>query len=89
MEWYIFLAVIGIYVLISLLILPMQYRFLIALKAEEEKNWLKGKKQGDMYDAMNAGELSLHGNMQGNPLFFLANLFASLLYRVKHRGDSM
>ena len=87
MELYIFLAVFGLYVLISLLILPMQYRFLIALKAEEEKHRLKGKKQGDMYDAMNAGELSLHSNMQGNPLFFLANLFASILYKVRHGGD--
>jgi Protein of unknown function (DUF3949) len=65
----------------------MQYRFLIVLKADEEKNRLKGKKQGEMYEAMNASELSLHGNMQGNPLFFLANLFASILYRVKHSGD--
>ncbi|MCC5804385.1 DUF3949 domain-containing protein [Rossellomorea vietnamensis] len=87
MELYIFLAIFGLYVLISLLMLPMQYRFLIALKAEEEKNRLKGKKQGEMYDDMNAGELSLHGNMQGNPLFFLANLFASILYRVKHGGS--
>ncbi|KPL58424.1 DUF3949 domain-containing protein [Rossellomorea vietnamensis] len=85
MEFTIFLAVIGLYVLISLLIVPMQYRFLIALKAEEEKNRLIGKKQGEMYDAMNAGELSLHGNMQGNPLFFLANVLASVLYRLKHR----
>ena len=85
MELSIFLAIFGLYVLISLLILPMQYRFLIALKAEEEKNRLKGKNQGEMYDAMNVGELSLHGNMQGNPLFFLANFFASILYRVKHR----
>ncbi|MEI2664023.1 DUF3949 domain-containing protein [Rossellomorea sp. LJF3] len=87
MELYIFLAIFGLYVLISLLILPMQYRFLIALKAEEEKSRLKGKKQGEMYDDMNAGELSLHSNMQGNPLFFLANLFASILYRVRHGGD--
>ncbi|UTE78462.1 DUF3949 domain-containing protein [Rossellomorea sp. KS-H15a] len=86
MELYIFLAIFGLYVLISLLILPMQYRFLIALKGEEEKNRLKGKKQGEMYDDMNAGELSLHSNMQGNPLFFLANLFASILYRVRHGG---
>jgi hypothetical protein len=87
MELIIFLGVFGLYVLISLLILPMQYRFLVVLKAEEQKNRLKGKKQGEMYDAMNAGELSLHGNMQGNPVFFLANLFASILYRMKHRGD--
>ncbi|BCB04126.1 DUF3949 domain-containing protein [Bacillus sp. KH172YL63] len=81
----IFLAVFGLYVLISLLILPIQYRFLVALKAEEEKNRLKGKKQGEMYDEMNAGELVLHENMQGNGLFFLANLLAAVIYRVRHR----
>ncbi|MCR8848200.1 DUF3949 domain-containing protein [Rossellomorea sp. SC111] len=86
MEFTIFLAAFGLYVLV-LILLPMQYRFLIALKADEEKNRLKGKKQAEMYDAMNVSELSLHGNMQGNPLFFLANLFASILYRVKHSGD--
>ncbi|MCA1053987.1 DUF3949 domain-containing protein [Rossellomorea aquimaris] len=84
----IFLAIVGVYFIISLILLPFQYRFLIALKAEEAKNRRKGRKQGDMYDRMNAGELSLHGNMQGNPLFLLANIMASILYRIKHANKN-
>ncbi|UII56533.1 DUF3949 domain-containing protein [Cytobacillus spongiae] len=84
MEFYIFLSIIGLYVLISLLILPFQYIFLVSLKAEEIKNKTKGKTQGEMYEDMNAGEAILHENMQGNPLFFLANLLASLIYKRKH-----
>lgn len=87
MELSVFLAGIGLYVILSLLILPMQYRFLIALKEKEQKNEMKGRTQGEMYDDMNAGEQVLHGNMQGNPLFFLANLMATILYKIKHPND--
>ncbi|WP_318508744.1 DUF3949 domain-containing protein [Bacillus sp. T3] len=87
MELYIFLSIVGLYVFISLLISPFQYRSLIELKEEEKKNKLKGKKQGEMYDAMNAGELSLQRNMQGNPLFFLSNIMVSIIYRIKHPKD--
>jgi Protein of unknown function (DUF3949) len=79
----VFLIIAGVYILISLLILPFQYRFLITLKKEEEKHRKKGRTQGDMYDKMNAGELALHSNMQGNPLFFLANILATIIYRLK------
>ena len=89
LELYIFLAIFSLYVLISLLILPFQYRFLVALKAEEKKNKSKGIHQGEMYDSKNAGELSLHGNMQGNPLFFLANIMASVIYKIKHPKDTL
>lgn len=37
-----------------------------------------------MYDNMRAGELVLHENIQGNPVFFLANFLASVIYRFKH-----
>jgi Protein of unknown function (DUF3949) len=81
----VFLGIIGVYILISLLILPFQYRFLLTLKNEEEKNRSKGRTQGEMYENMNAAELALHSNMQGNPLFFLANVLASIIYWIKHR----
>lgn len=84
MALYIFLAIFAFYVFISLLILPFQYHFLVALKEEEEKNKMKGKTQGEMYDNMDVGELALQENVQGNPLFFLANILASILYRIKH-----
>ncbi|MGA5689073.1 DUF3949 domain-containing protein [Cytobacillus pseudoceanisediminis] len=53
-------------------------------KKEEAKNEAKGKRQGEMYDNMRAGELVLHENIQGNPVFFLANFLASVIYRIKH-----
>ncbi|EWG12985.1 DUF3949 domain-containing protein [Cytobacillus firmus] len=80
----IFWVVLGLYVLLSLIILPMQYRFLANLKEMEAKNKAKGKTQGEMYDSMRVHELVLHENMQGNPIFFLANLLASVIYRIKH-----
>ncbi|UOE56247.1 DUF3949 domain-containing protein [Cytobacillus oceanisediminis] len=80
----IFWGILGIYVLFSLLILPMQYRFLAALKKKEAENKAKGKTQGEMYDSMRVDELVLHEDMQGNPIFFLANSLASVIYRIKH-----
>ncbi|WP_260508230.1 DUF3949 domain-containing protein [Cytobacillus firmus] len=62
----------------------MQYRFLTALKKEEAKNKAKGKREGDMYDNMSAGELVLHENIQENPVLFLVNFLASVIYRFKH-----
>ncbi|MEL3970970.1 DUF3949 domain-containing protein [Rossellomorea oryzaecorticis] len=85
----VFFIIIGVYILISLLILPFQYRFLLVLKKEEEKYRKKGLTQGEMYDKMNAGELALHSNMQGNPLFFLANVLASIIYWLKHREKTL
>jgi Protein of unknown function (DUF3949) len=84
----VFLIIAGVYILISLLILPFQYRFLITLKREEEKHRKKGRTQGEMYDSMKAGDLALHSNMQGNPLFLLANILASIIYRFKQRKKS-
>lgn len=81
----IFLGILGIYILLSIFLLPIQYRYIKALKAEENKLRSNGKKQSEMYDKMNAGELVLHENAQGNGLFFLANIFASILYRIRHR----
>ncbi|MCM3708073.1 MULTISPECIES: DUF3949 domain-containing protein [Cytobacillus] len=80
----IFGVVLGLYVLLSLIILPMQYRFLVNLKEMGAKNRVMGKTQGNMHDSMRAAELVLHENMQGNPIFFLANLLASGIYRIKH-----
>ncbi|MCS0669922.1 DUF3949 domain-containing protein [Cytobacillus firmus] len=84
MLFNIFGGILGLYVLLSLLILPMQYHYLSAIKKEEAQNKAKGKRQGEMYDNMRAGELVLHENIQGNPVFFLANFLASVIYRIKH-----
>ncbi|RWZ55053.1 DUF3949 domain-containing protein [Halobacillus fulvus] len=69
---------LGIYLFISLILTPFQYRYLSAL--EEER-----KRSSDYYEAMPVQEEVLHGNAQGNPLFFLANLFAWLLLKLKKK----
>ncbi|WP_226668098.1 DUF3949 domain-containing protein [Metabacillus litoralis] len=78
------LIIIAVYLLISLVILPMQYRYLVSLKETEAKNKTKGTTQGEMYEKMNPGESMLHENAQGNPLFLLANILAAIIYRIKH-----
>ncbi|MGG0737546.1 DUF3949 domain-containing protein [Niallia taxi] len=85
----IFITVISLYILLSIVMLPLQYRFLVALKQEEAKFKAKGKTQGDMYDEMNAGEQALHSNIQGSALFFLANIMASIVYKLKHPKTSV
>ncbi|KAF0820800.1 MULTISPECIES: DUF3949 domain-containing protein [unclassified Cytobacillus] len=84
MFFKLFWGILGLYILFSLLILPMQYRLLTALKKNEDENKAKGKTQGEMYDSMRVDELVLHENIQGNPIFFLANWLASVIYRIKH-----
>ncbi|MDP4170455.1 MAG: DUF3949 domain-containing protein, partial [Bacillota bacterium] len=76
-----FLILVIFYVLLSLILLPFQYRFLVSMKQQEKINRLKGKKQGELYDKMSVGELELQYNIQSNPLFLLANIFASVIYR--------
>ncbi len=80
----IFWLILGLYVLLSLFFVPLPYRFLAAIKKEEAKNKSRGNIQGEMYDSMGAGELALHENMQGNPIFFLANFLALIIYRGRH-----
>ena len=82
----IIMGILAIYIVISLLIMPLQYRYIKAIKAEEKKLRASGKKQSEMYDRMNAGEQVLHENAQGNGIFFLANILASILYRIRHRS---
>ncbi|NRD77081.1 DUF3949 domain-containing protein [Bacillus sp. BRMEA1] len=80
----VFFSIVLLYILLSFILLPFQYRFLVALKQQEKVNRLKGLGQGDMYDRMSASELELQYNVQSNALFLLANLMASILYRMKH-----
>lgn len=84
MVFGVFFIIFIFYVLLSLILLPFQYRFLVSMKQREKINRLKGIKQGEMYDKMNVGELELQYNIQSNPLFLLANVFASVIYRIKH-----
>lgn len=45
MTLYIFLGIVMIYILLSIILLPFQYRFIKAIKAEESKLRSIGKRQ--------------------------------------------
>ncbi len=54
------------------------------MKKKREK---QGISQEEMYDKMSFEEQELSFHAQGNPLFIGANLFATLLYNMKHKKE--
>jgi hypothetical protein len=79
-----FIFIIG-YILLSLILIPFQYRYVEQMEKMRKENEKKGKRQGEMMEDMGFEEQVLHANVQGNMLFFLANILATIIYKVKHR----
>jgi hypothetical protein len=52
-----------------------------------KNNEKKGISQGEMMENMKFEEQVLHANVQGSMIFILANVFATIIYKVKHRGN--
>ncbi|RDI45739.1 DUF3949 domain-containing protein [Falsibacillus pallidus] len=77
---YILWAVLG-YAVINLIFLPVQYLYVRGMEDEQKR---LNKKQGKMYDDMEAGELVLHYGAQGNMLFLPANVLAGFIYKIRH-----
>ncbi|WP_246861190.1 DUF3949 domain-containing protein [Bacillus sp. REN3] len=63
----------------------MQYLYIKELRKLEEERVQQGITQNELYDRMPFERQQLHYNAQGNPLFILANLFATVLYKIKNR----
>lgn len=82
MGLYMTLGIIGAYLLLSLILLPMQYKYVKHLKEERKE---LGLSQGEYYDKMSFENQQLHYNAQGNLFFLGANLLATLLYNWKHK----
>lgn len=78
-------AIIGAYLTLSLILLPMQYSYIKELKKLDQHRKEQGISQNEMYDKMRFEEQELHLNAQGNLLFIGANLLAVLLYNWKHK----
>lgn len=74
------------YILLSLILIPFQYRYVEQMEKMRIENEKKGKSQGEMMEDMEFEQQVLHANVQGNLLFFLANILATIVYKVKHRG---
>lgn len=82
----VFIIFVGGYILLSLILVPFQYRYVEQMAKRRIENEKKGKSQGEMMEDMEFEEQVLHANVQGNMLFILANMLATIVYKVKHRG---
>jgi hypothetical protein len=76
------LLVAAVLFVITLIMIPVQYRYIQSMEEEREK---KKQKHGEVYDKMPVGEEFLHLNAQINPLFLPANLIAYLIFKAKHK----
>ncbi|MDX8045847.1 DUF3949 domain-containing protein [Gracilibacillus sp. S3-1-1] len=77
-----FWTFLGIYILLSVIITPFQYRYLTGLKEEQQK---AGQTQLEYYGGKTVSEQILTVNAQGNPLFWGANIFASVIIKIKQK----
>lgn len=81
----IFLCFVIGYIVISLILVPFQYRYVEQMEKMRLAHEKKGKTQGQMFEEMEFGQQVLHANAQGSLLFFLANMIATIVYKIKHR----
>ncbi len=85
MDWKATLYLIGGYFLLSLILLPVQYPYIKAIKERKKELEAKGISQEEMYEKMSFEEQQLTFNLQGNILFLGPNLLATILYNWKHK----
>ena len=81
----VFIIVVGGYILLSLILIPFQYRYVEQMEKMRKANEKKGINQGEMMENMKFEEQVLHANVQGSVFFFLANILATIIYKMKHR----
>ena len=82
-----FLLVPAAYLLLSLILLPVQYPYIKELKQRRRRNEQNGISQSEMVERMSFEEQQLTVNLQGNILFIGSNLLAEGIYYLKHRKD--
>jgi hypothetical protein len=75
---------VGGYILLSLILIPFQYRYVEQMEKMRKANEMKGISQGEMMENMKFEEQVLHANVQGSMLFILPNILATIIYKVKH-----
>ena len=83
---YVGVGIIGAYILLSLLLVPVQYKYIKQLKETQVRNKERGVSVEDHYNQMSFETQQLHFNAQGNLLFIGANLLATLVYNLENRG---
>ena len=86
MSIYVGVGIIGAYILLSLLLVPVQYKYIKQLIETQVRNKERGVSVEDHYNQMSFETQQLHFNAQGNLLFIGANLLATLVYNLENRG---
>jgi hypothetical protein len=76
--------VIG-YIILSIILVPFQYRYIEEMKKQRIAHEKIGIGQGEMFEQMEFEQQVLHANAQGNFLFLLANILATIIYKIKQR----
>ena len=76
---------VGGYILLSLFLIPFQYRYVEQMEKMRKENEKKGIGQGEMMENMNFEEQVLHANVQASMIFIFANILATIVYKVKNR----
>ena len=79
------LLALGAYLLLSLFILPVQYKYIKALKEMDKERMKLGLSQNEYYEKMGFEREQLHFNAQGNLLFVGANMLATFLYNWRQK----
>lgn len=73
------------YIVLSLALLPMQYRYIKELKDMDRKRKDLGMNQNEYYEQMTFENQLLHLNAQGNIIFIGANALAEIVYYWKNK----
>ncbi|MGE7918945.1 DUF3949 domain-containing protein [Viridibacillus sp. NPDC093762] len=81
------LWIVAAYILLSLILMPMQYKYITHLKETDQKIKELGLTKEEYYEKMSFETQELHFNAQGNLLFLGANLFSTLLYNWEQRKN--
>ncbi|WP_391559154.1 DUF3949 domain-containing protein [Robertmurraya sp.] len=86
MSVYVGVGIISAYIVLSLLLVPVQYKYIKQLAETKNRNKERGVSEEEHYNQMSFETEQLHFNAQGNLLFIGANLLATLVYNLKTRG---
>lgn len=78
------LWIILAYIVLSFILLPIQYRYVQSIKEMDKERKAAGLTQNEYYEKMSFETELLHSNAQG-PIFIGANLLATLLYNWRHK----
>lgn len=74
---------VTIFVLYTLVMIPIQYGYLTELKKRQEKLRVS---QNQLYERMSFEEEQLHFHHQGSMFNWLPAIIASMIYKRKHRS---